>query len=185
MCGSWGLLWWLSSKESICQFRKCSRCGFDSWVRKIPWKRKWRSSLVFLPSKLWTEEPGGLHSMGSQSWIWLSNWACMRFLDIGYICYSLFLWGEGSLLCGEWWWQSVSVYPEGKKQSPMAPCQSSFSPQLGMSLRMPITLDGNFRQDGPWGYHSYMAISKTKEMARIPIHPIQVASCKSPEQDSK
>ena len=25
--------------------------GFDFWVRKIPWKRKWQSTSVFLPRK--------------------------------------------------------------------------------------------------------------------------------------
>ena len=40
---------------------------FDPWVGKIPWRRKWQPTLVFLPGKiLWTEDPGGLHSMGSQ-----------------------------------------------------------------------------------------------------------------------
>ena len=24
------------------------RCGFDPWVRKIPWRRKWQPTLVFL-----------------------------------------------------------------------------------------------------------------------------------------
>ena len=36
-----GLLWWLSGKESACQ---CRRCGFDPWVGKIPWSRKWQST---------------------------------------------------------------------------------------------------------------------------------------------
>ena len=27
------------------------RCGFDPWVRKIPWHRDWQSTLVFLPGK--------------------------------------------------------------------------------------------------------------------------------------
>ena len=31
---------WLSGKESICQCRKHKRCEFNSWVRKIPWRRK-------------------------------------------------------------------------------------------------------------------------------------------------
>ena len=39
---------WLSGKESTCQGR---RCGFNPWVRKIPWRRKWQSTLVFLPGK--------------------------------------------------------------------------------------------------------------------------------------
>ena len=25
--------------------------GFDSWVRKIPWQRKWKSTLILLPGK--------------------------------------------------------------------------------------------------------------------------------------
>ena len=40
--------WWLSGKESACWYR---RCGFDTWVRKIPWRRKWQPTLVFLPGK--------------------------------------------------------------------------------------------------------------------------------------
>ena len=31
------------------------------WVRKIPWRREWEPTPVFLPGK-WTEEPGGLQS---------------------------------------------------------------------------------------------------------------------------
>ena len=30
---------------------QCKRSGFVSWVRKIPWRRKWQSSPVFLPGK--------------------------------------------------------------------------------------------------------------------------------------
>ena len=39
---------WLSGKESAYQ---CRRCEFDPWVRKIPWRRKWQPTLVFLPGK--------------------------------------------------------------------------------------------------------------------------------------
>jgi len=40
---------------------------FDPWVGKIPWRRAWQPTPVFLPGEsLWTEEPGGLQSMGSQ-----------------------------------------------------------------------------------------------------------------------
>ena len=40
-----------SGKESICQCRRCKRSGFDPWVRKNPWSRKWQPSPVFLPGK--------------------------------------------------------------------------------------------------------------------------------------
>ena len=39
---------WLHVKESACQ---CRKCGFNLWVGKIPCRRKWQSSLVFLPGK--------------------------------------------------------------------------------------------------------------------------------------
>ena len=39
---------------------------FNPWVRKIPWRRKWQPSLVFLPGVPRTEGPEGLQSMGSQ-----------------------------------------------------------------------------------------------------------------------
>ena len=43
-----GLPWWLSSKEPTCQ---CRTHRFDSWVRKILWRRKWQPTPVFLPGK--------------------------------------------------------------------------------------------------------------------------------------
>ena len=40
---------------------------FDPLVGKIPWKRAWQPTPVFLPGESpWTEEPGRLQSMGSQ-----------------------------------------------------------------------------------------------------------------------
>ena len=32
-----------SDKESACQCKRLKRCGFDPWVRKIPWKRAWQT----------------------------------------------------------------------------------------------------------------------------------------------
>ena len=40
---------------------------FWSWVGKIPWRRAWQPTPVFLPGESpWTEEPNGLQSMGWQ-----------------------------------------------------------------------------------------------------------------------
>ena len=39
--------------------------GFNSWVGKIPWRGAWQPTPVFLPGESpWTEESGGLQSMG-------------------------------------------------------------------------------------------------------------------------
>ena len=48
---NWASVLWLSGKESTCQCRKLRGHRFDSWVRKIPWRRKWQPIAVFLPGK--------------------------------------------------------------------------------------------------------------------------------------
>ena len=40
-----------SGKEPACQCRWCKRQGFDSWVGKIHWRRKWQPTPVILPGK--------------------------------------------------------------------------------------------------------------------------------------
>ena len=40
-----------SSKEPTCQCRRCKRRGFDPWVGKIPWRRAWQPTPVFLPGE--------------------------------------------------------------------------------------------------------------------------------------
>ena len=42
---------WLSGKKSACQSKKCRRHPLDPWVGKIPWRRKWQSTTIFLPRK--------------------------------------------------------------------------------------------------------------------------------------
>ena len=52
------------------------RHGFNPWVEKIPWRRKWQHCPVDYSILAWkmarTEKPGGLQSIGSQSQTWLS-----------------------------------------------------------------------------------------------------------------
>ena len=40
--------------------------GFDPWVGKISWRRKWQPTLVFLPETSQGQKAGGLQSMGLQ-----------------------------------------------------------------------------------------------------------------------
>ena len=39
---------------------------FDPWVRKIPWRRAWQSTPVFLPGESHTQGSDGLWSIASQ-----------------------------------------------------------------------------------------------------------------------
>ena len=51
-------------KKSICQ---CRRHGFDPWVGEIPLEKEVATLSSILAWEIpWTEEPGGLQSMGSQ-----------------------------------------------------------------------------------------------------------------------
>ena len=43
-----GLLWWLRWQRICLQ---CRKLGFNSWVRKIPWRMEWQLILVFLPGE--------------------------------------------------------------------------------------------------------------------------------------
>ena len=54
---------WLSGKESTCQ---CRRYGFNPWLRKIPWRRKWQPTPIFLP---W-------ESHGQGGLVGYSLWGC-------------------------------------------------------------------------------------------------------------
>jgi len=46
-----GFLGGASSKELACQCRRLKRLGFNPWVGKIPWRRKWQFTPVFLPGQ--------------------------------------------------------------------------------------------------------------------------------------
>ena len=55
-----------SGKEPACQRRKRKRRRFDPWVTKIPWRRKWQPTPIFLPGK----------SPEQRSLVGYSPWSC-------------------------------------------------------------------------------------------------------------
>ena len=65
---TYGLPWWLMDKESACQ---CKRYVFDPCVGKIPWRRQWQPTPVFLPGE----------SHGRRSLVGYSPW-CQEELDM-------------------------------------------------------------------------------------------------------
>ena len=68
-----------SGKESACQCRRCKRCRFDPWVKKIPWNRKWQPTSVFLPGKF----------CGPRSLMGYSPWSCKELGTTKHACASL------------------------------------------------------------------------------------------------
>ena len=57
-----GLPRWLSGKEFTCQCKRSRRHRFDPWVGKMPWRRKYQPTPVFLPG-----ESYGQRSLASYS----------------------------------------------------------------------------------------------------------------------
>ena len=70
-----GLPWWLRSKESACQCRRLKRHRFSPLVRKIPWRRAWKPTPVFLPGELHGQRSltGYRPCSGKESQTWLSD----------------------------------------------------------------------------------------------------------------
>ena len=40
-----------TGKEPACQYRRHKKRGFDPWIGKIPWRRAWQLTPVFLPAE--------------------------------------------------------------------------------------------------------------------------------------
>ena len=53
-----------SGKGSACQFRRCKRCRYNPWVKKILWRRAWKPTPVSLPGE----------SHGQRSLVGYSPW---------------------------------------------------------------------------------------------------------------
>ena len=70
-----GLPRWLSGKEFTCQCRRCRRHGFNPWIRKIPWRRKWQPTPALLPGKFHGQQKPTSQSMGLQRvrYDWVSD----------------------------------------------------------------------------------------------------------------
>ena len=85
--GNLGLSRWHSGKESACQGRRHRRLrGFYPWVGKIPWRRKWHPTPVFLPGEFHGQQSLTGCNGVANSWTQLSAQACLLVMCL------LFLW---------------------------------------------------------------------------------------------
>ena len=90
-----GLPWWLSSRESGCQ---CSRHRFHPWVRKMPWRRKWLRTTVFLPEKSHGQRSLEGYGLGSCKTSDILQWQTTT-----YVCKK----GNSASRNKHWWWRSM------------------------------------------------------------------------------
>ena len=85
-----------SGKESACHFRSHQ---FDPWVRKIPWRKKWQPTPVFLPGKFHGQKslegysPWGhktaRHDLATKQQFWPKPSAFRSHFGRKTVCYSL------------------------------------------------------------------------------------------------
>ena len=64
--------WLKKKKKSTCQSRRLT-CGFNFWVRNIPWGRKWQSPPVFLTGKFHRQKSQATVHGAAKSWTQLST----------------------------------------------------------------------------------------------------------------
>ena len=89
---------WLSGEEPACSVGD----RFDPWVRKIPWRRKWLPTPVFLPG----ESHGQRSLVGYSPWgsqkVW-QDWATDTFMCVcifGFYCHTIIKYTEGRETAG-------------------------------------------------------------------------------------
>ena len=106
---------WFSGKKSACQ---CRKCRFDPWIRKIPWRRKWQPTPVFLPGKFHGQKnlvgysPWGCRELDTtehthkerRKTVWTQMQVCMCVCVCVYVCVGgqIFLLDSFSSYCDEW-----------------------------------------------------------------------------------
>ena len=91
--------WGLIKTHLLMQRHK--RGGFHPWVGKIPWRRAWQPTPVFLPGESpWAEELSGLRSIGSQR---VGHyWSDLAFTHMPHLVRDVWsTWEIGRLLLGE------------------------------------------------------------------------------------
>ena len=98
-----------SGKEPACQCSRCKRWGFDPCVRKIPWRRTWEPTPVFMP-----EESHGKRNLAvtvhrvAKSRIQLKRLSMPACTHVGYLEWALIQHSKSTkslwfLTQGCWW----------------------------------------------------------------------------------
>ena len=71
-----------SGKEPTCQCRRHNRSWFDPWVGKVPWRKAWKSTPVFLPGESHGQRNLSVHRVHrvgqSQTWLQHLSMTCCR-----------------------------------------------------------------------------------------------------------
>ena len=75
-----------------CVCLQCGRLGFNSWVGKIPWRRKWQPTPVLLPGK----------SYGRRSLVGYSPWGCKKLDTTEWLHFHFSFHSQRDWQCMDW-----------------------------------------------------------------------------------
>ena len=90
-----GLCKWRTGRESVCQCGGHKRCRFNPWVRKIPWRKKWKPAPVFLPGESREKRSlVGYSPWGSQKvrHVWAQHSSTIQEVFVSYLWTALPYW---------------------------------------------------------------------------------------------
>ena len=80
----------MAQKYRIClQCRSDRRLRFDSWVRKIPWRRTWQATPVFLPIQ--SRQQKSLVGCSHRVRLNCSDLACIHIYICMYVCVCIYI----------------------------------------------------------------------------------------------
>ena len=79
-----------SGIEPACQCRRHKRCGFNPWVRKIPRRRKWQPTPVFLPRESHEERSLAGYSSQGPTGLDTTEATSVQFSSVAQSCLTLF-----------------------------------------------------------------------------------------------
>ena len=136
-----GLLRWLSGKESACQ---CRRCGFNPWVRKIPWRRKWQPTPVSLS--------GEAH--GQKSLVGFSLWGHKESDTTEQLSTPTQMHPKANMM-KEWEWSILLAHLQSSQLPPRTIQQQQWPDQHGKSHTQPPYLF-------PWLFSSCSHCASTR-----------------------
>ena len=85
-----GIPRWCIGIEFACQ---CSRCRFDSWVRKIPWRSKWQLTAIFFHEKFHEQRSlvGYIvHGLAGVQHDWVTEYTHMAHMSVNILTYFIY-----------------------------------------------------------------------------------------------
>ena len=140
-----GLPRWPRGKESAYQFRRHKRQGLEPWVGKIPWRRKWQPTPLFLPVEshgqrsLVSYNPWSHRVRHNSAWTHPHPWdrvqtrrlRCPRICKISALCRGKKVGGRTRIVC---FGQGQIFSPKAAVVQPKSSKSGNPTLKLGLSI---------------------------------------------------